>query len=106
MLSRQPDPVFVGETRSALALWSAGIFERFGITSFVHVRAIHYRVISQPWPLLLPNGKPYRNHVECFDDLAGAPSKPKGQQDRRRFAPESRRASESDGADQSKATSH
>jgi hypothetical protein len=48
MLSRQPDPVFVGETRSALALWSAGIFERFGITSFVHVRAIHYRVISQP----------------------------------------------------------
>jgi hypothetical protein len=57
MLSRQHDPVFVGETRSALARWIAGIFERFGITSPVHRRAVHYRTVSQPTPLLLPNDR-------------------------------------------------
>ncbi|MGI9057112.1 MAG: hypothetical protein ACR2H5_00855, partial [Ktedonobacteraceae bacterium] len=32
-------------------------------------RRVHYQIVSQRTPILLPNGKPYENTAECWDTL-------------------------------------
>jgi hypothetical protein len=58
--------------RSKHAYWIAALFERFEIRSRVHVRLVHYKLISQKTPVLQVDGTPYVNSPECFNRLCDA----------------------------------
>jgi hypothetical protein len=58
--------------RSKAAHWVADIFQRFDIRSRVHVRRVHYRLVSQEQPILQVDGTPYVNSFDCFNRLCDA----------------------------------
>ena len=64
-LAVQNDPYYAGVPgRQREAEWFAEIWHRFGFSEGVHVRRIHYVLVSQSeegQPLLKPDGKPYEN---------------------------------------------
>ena len=69
-LAPQNDPFYIGrDSQLRLAEWFRGLWDRFGYVSGVHLRRVHYRIISQAQPVLLPNGKPYENTLNCWDEL-------------------------------------
>jgi hypothetical protein len=87
-LASQNDPFYVGTPFSvALANWFAELWERFGYTNGVHLRRIHYRLISQEKPVNLPNGTPYANTNNCWSmlDLASKYARYTGKVDPRAF---------------------
>lgn len=72
-LSNTNDPWMVDiDRRRDAATWLSSIFERFDIRSKVHARAVHYRLVSQDEPVLMPNGEAYVNTYECFNWLCNA----------------------------------
>lgn len=67
------DPFYVGtEASKTWAHWFADLWYRFGYSSGVHLRRIHYQVISQTPAILTPNGDPYENTERCWDALSMA----------------------------------
>lgn len=70
-LANQNDPFYVG-TESDLkgGGWFADLWNRFGYKSGVHLRRVHYQVVSQKEPVSMPNGKPYENTEACWDYLS------------------------------------
>jgi hypothetical protein len=58
--------------RSKHAYWIAALFERFAIRSRVHVRLVHYKLISQKTPVLQVDGTPYVNSSDCYNRLCDA----------------------------------
>lgn len=60
------------EYRAERAYWIADIFEQFDIRSRIHVRRVHYRLVSQDPAILQVDGTPYVNTVECFNRLGDA----------------------------------
>jgi hypothetical protein len=70
VLAPQNDPFYTGTPGDkALGEWFASLWEAFGYGQGVHIRRVHYQVVSQDPPVLMPNGKPYENTVECWDVL-------------------------------------
>src|SRR5947209_17167611 len=67
VLAPQKDPFYSGTPNDwALAQWFAGLWNAFGYTNRVHIRRVHYQIISQNPPVALPNGKVYENTEECW----------------------------------------
>jgi hypothetical protein len=63
VLAPQNDPFYVGtHGQREMAEWFADLWNRFGYTSGVHIRRIHYRSLSE---VTMPNGKPYENLQSC-----------------------------------------
>ena len=64
-LARNNDPFYAGVPgRHREGEWFAEIWHRFGFSEGVHIRRIHYVLVSQSedgQPLLKPDGEPYRN---------------------------------------------
>jgi hypothetical protein len=60
------------EGRREWAEWFAAIYVRLKIPRGAHLRRMHYRMISEPEPIMAPNGKAYVNTFECFHDLIEA----------------------------------
>ncbi len=64
-LAVQNDPFYAGVPgRQREAEWFAGIWHRFGFSDGVHLRRIHYVLVSQREegePVLKPGGQPYEN---------------------------------------------
>jgi len=61
-LARQNDPFYCGSTGQVkTGQWFAGLWQQFGYTDGIHLRRIHYQVVSQDPPVVKPNGKPYQN---------------------------------------------
>jgi hypothetical protein len=72
-LAPQNDPFYVGTPGSmALAEWFAELWERFGYSNGVHLRRIHYQIISQEQSVMMPNGLPYENTEGCWNSLSQA----------------------------------
>src|SRR5256714_4400117 len=70
VLAPQNDPFYSGTPNDwALAQWFAGLWNAFGYTNRVHIRRVHYQIISQNPPVALPNGKQYENTEECWGIL-------------------------------------
>src|SRR5947209_8908145 len=44
-------------------------WQQFGYRDKVHIRRVHYQIVSQRTPVLMPNSKPYENTSECWDML-------------------------------------
>jgi len=69
-LAAQNDPFYTGTPNDqALAEWFAELWRRFGYSDNVHIRRVHYQIVSQSPVILLPNGVPYENTIECWDTL-------------------------------------
>ncbi len=62
VLSSGNDPFYAGVPfRRERAEWFADLWNRFGFQHGVHLRRIHYVLVSQEEPILWPNGEPYQN---------------------------------------------
>jgi len=69
-LPPQNDPFYTGTPGDwALAEWFATLWQQFNYQTKVHIRRVHYQIISQDPPVSLPNGKPYENTEECWNVL-------------------------------------
>ena len=73
-LARQNDPFYAGATPAtrAEAEWFAELYDRFEFGRGSHLRRVHYRLISQETPILLPDGVPYENTETCWKKLSEA----------------------------------
>jgi hypothetical protein len=75
-LSDHADPFYAGlPCRRAWAEWFAALMARFSLPRGYHLRRIHYRLVSEPSPPLMPadksrtSGQPYVNTEECWRKL-------------------------------------
>jgi hypothetical protein len=69
-LAPQNDPFYAGtKTDWVNANWFTDLWIRFGYAQGVHIRRVHYQIISQSPQVLMPNGKPYENTEGCWDFL-------------------------------------
>jgi hypothetical protein len=72
VMARQNDPFFAGSPAQLRdAEWFATWWNELGYQgrSGVHLRAVHYRLVSQDTPPAMPNGLPYTNTLECWGYL-------------------------------------
>jgi hypothetical protein len=72
-LSRDVDP-FLADTpvRLRAARWFAELWNTLGLRPGIHLRKIHYMLVSQPTPVIMPDGRPYENTVRCAAILSAA----------------------------------
>lgn len=69
VLARQNDPFFAGsKTSRAMAEWFADLWHKFGYTSGVHLRRVHYQLVSQEDPRK-HDGTPYENTINDWNYL-------------------------------------
>ena len=63
VLSPANDPFYTGRPAELKAAqWFASLWERFGYTTGIHLRRVHYQVVSQDPPVMRPDsGRPYQN---------------------------------------------
>ena len=72
VLARQNDPFLCGTpTQLEQAHWFADLWQRLGLTTGVHLRKMHYRLVSQHAPRM-HNGDPYENTERCWEYLLNA----------------------------------
>src|SRR5712691_1608703 len=72
-LSRQNDPFYVGTEQDKIdGRWFLALWQRFGYTTGVHIRRMHYAIVSANPPVLMPNGLPYENTEACWKYLTDA----------------------------------
>jgi hypothetical protein len=72
-LADNNDPFYSGSpaTRKQ-AEWFAQLWQQFSFASGVHLRRIHYRIVSVETPILKSDGMPYQNTVEDWGELSQA----------------------------------
>ena len=59
VLAPANDPFYCGTDGDILlAYWFYELWQRFSYTSGVHIRRVHYQIVSQKNPVLMPNGMP------------------------------------------------
>lgn len=69
-LAPQNDPFYTGTPGDwALGEWFAGLWQAFHYTTRVHIRRVHYQIVSQRPPIAMPNGLPYENTENCWNIL-------------------------------------
>jgi len=68
-LAPRNDPFSITESRRAGAQWFARVWKRLAIGSGVHLRRLHYAIISQSKPVKMSDGVPYKNTQSCWQDL-------------------------------------
>jgi hypothetical protein len=74
-LSASNDPFITADSpnRRAAAEWFARrAWRALRIEPGAHIRRVFYRVISQDWPLAMPNGQPFLNTDDCWNWLCNA----------------------------------
>lgn len=71
-LARQNDPFLCGSPAQVeKAQWFADLWRRFGYSTGVHLRRVHYRLVSQHTPTM-HDGTPYENTERCWGYLCEA----------------------------------
>jgi len=72
VLASKNDPFYSGSaTEKAMAEWFAELWRRFGYSKGVHLRRVHYQLLSQEDPKR-HNGKPYENTENDWNYLCDA----------------------------------
>lgn len=72
VLARHNDPFYAGsETSRAMAEWFAALWQKFGYTKGVHLRRVHYQLVSQG-DAVKHNGTAYQNTEADWDYLCAA----------------------------------
>jgi hypothetical protein len=63
------DPFCITPNRRDGAQWFARLWKRLAVGSGVHLRRLHYAIISQAKPVKMSDGKPYENTQSCWQHL-------------------------------------
>jgi hypothetical protein len=63
-LSSSNDPFYITPARQADAEWFAKLWKKFGVDRGVHIRRIHYWLVSVSH-INMPDGTPYENSKRC-----------------------------------------
>jgi hypothetical protein len=72
VLSKSRDPFVSGApAQVAKAQWFLALWQQFAYTTRVHLRRVHYQLVSQPDPRK-PDGTPYTNTEQCWELLQEA----------------------------------
>jgi hypothetical protein len=72
-LAPQNDPFYTGRPAEVeAAQWFLTLYRKFGYQGGVHLRRIHYRIVSQDPPVIMPGGGTYENTENCWDFLGNA----------------------------------
>jgi len=72
VLAPQNDPFYCGQpAQRSAAEWFAALWQRFGYRTGVHLRRVHYQLVSQH-AATLPDGAAYENTENCWNRLCGA----------------------------------
>jgi hypothetical protein len=72
-MSPQNDPFFAGAPASREAgEWFARLWQTYDFPQGIHIRKIHYLIVSSKTRPKLPNGKTYENDQPCWDYLNDA----------------------------------
>jgi hypothetical protein len=72
VLSPQKDPFYAGNgAEGGKARWFAELWARFGYGSGVHLRRVHYRIVSEG-NILKPDGELYENNSGCWEYMQQA----------------------------------
>jgi hypothetical protein len=70
VLAEKNDPFYAGSpAQRAKAEWFAELWARFGYTTGVHLRRVHYRLVSGEIGYHKHDGMPYENTEVCWDYL-------------------------------------
>jgi hypothetical protein len=73
VLFQDNDPFYVGRPAAVgWARWFTDLWHRFGYSTGIHLRRIHYQSISQDPPIRTPDGRFYQNTVNCWKYLENA----------------------------------
>ena len=76
VMAPRNDPFNTGTpTDIELAEWFGGIWKRLNPPSKIHIRKVHYTLVSMENPPLKPDGLPYENTDECWQLLQAASRK-------------------------------
>lgn len=69
-LAPKNDPFYTGRPAEVTAAaWFAEMWRQFGYSRGVHLRRVHYRIVSQDPPLARPDGRVYENTQRDWDYL-------------------------------------
>ncbi|MCL4295232.1 MAG: hypothetical protein KJ077_05870 [Anaerolineae bacterium] len=69
-LSPKNDPFYTGRPSEVIAAeWFAELWNKFGYRRGVHLRRVHYQIVSQNPPVNRPDGSRYENTETCWDYL-------------------------------------
>ena len=72
-LAADNDPFYADQpSRRRGAEWFAGIWKQFRFGSGMHLRRVHYRLISHGKPIIGDDGAPYENTEVCWKNLRSA----------------------------------
>jgi hypothetical protein len=72
VLAPQNDPFYCGQpAQRSAAEWFAELWQRFGYRTGVHLRRVHYQLVSQH-DATLPDGAAYENTENCWNRLCCA----------------------------------
>ncbi len=64
-LAPKNDPFYIGRPADeAAGRWFADLWREFGYESGVHLRRVHYQIISQTPPIQRPDSQPYQNTLK------------------------------------------
>lgn len=69
-LDPKNDPFYSGSKGDCQkAEWFTSLWHQFNFVSGVHLRRMHYRIVSQEIPVTMPTGEPYQNTQKCWGYL-------------------------------------
>ena len=72
VMARENDPFFIGSPAHVeKAQWFADLWRQFNYSTGVHLRRVHYQLVSQYTPTM-HDGKPYENTEGCWKYLCSA----------------------------------
>src|ERR1700738_5320477 len=72
-LAPHNDPFYTGTERDkTLGAWFRDCWHMLGYTTGVHIRRMHYAIVSQNPPASFPNGRPDENTEACCNELTNA----------------------------------
>jgi len=66
-LAPKNDPFYSGTPKDVeSAGWFGRLWKRFGYSAGIHIRRVHYQILSQDPPVLMPDETPYENTERCW----------------------------------------
>lgn len=69
-LAPKNDPFYVGRPAEQIAAqWFSDLWRRFGFSTGVHLRRMHYRIVSHKGGIARPDGRTYENTEPAWDFL-------------------------------------
>lgn len=73
VLAPMNDPFYFGQPAQIVnGRWFADLYHQHNFTHGVHLRRVHYRLVTLPEAALMPDGQPYLNTERCWDFLSTA----------------------------------